>query len=101
MIWPPLLDLGFENPASHPLQAQEGYAGVDMQEPELVYQSDVGRAFSQCPPLCMPLPASHCLATLDLLLQEITSALNLSFILSSRSQLLVLCSGSSILDLLR
>lgn len=36
ITWPPLLDLGFENPSNHAFEAQEEYWGVDLQEPELV-----------------------------------------------------------------
>lgn len=54
MVWSPLLDLGFENPSSHALEAQEGYSGVDVQEPELVYQNDVGQVVSPYSPLSVP-----------------------------------------------
>ena len=43
IIWPSLLDLGFENPSNHAFEAQE-YSGVDSQEPELVYQNNTGQA---------------------------------------------------------
>ena len=54
IIWPPLLDLGFENPSNHAFEAQE-YSGVDSQEPELVYQNNTGQVFSQDSPLSEPL----------------------------------------------
>lgn len=47
VIWPPLLDLGFENPSNHALEAQEEYSGVDLQEPELIYQNNTGQVSSQ------------------------------------------------------
>lgn len=55
IIWPPLLDLGFESPSHRALEAQEEYSGVDLQEPELVYQNNRGQVFSQYS-LSVPFP---------------------------------------------
>lgn len=54
MVWSLLLDLGFEDPWSHALEAQEAYSGVDVPEPKLVYQNDIGQVVSPYSPLSVP-----------------------------------------------